>query len=272
MSEGSGRCNEDHWGFVGPVDDVRAAWVLDGVTGINARRLFDDESDARWLVMQAHRRLQALAAENMALDLLLHELVAGLEADVTEALGGEGFPEGHDPPATCLLLAKRYDDGWKALRLGDSCLLWRGRDGLSHLVPAPGLDGELAREAARRRAQGMTDVSALLAEFRPRLAASRQMRNRPGGYSVLEADMAALTLADSHDLGWPTSLLLCTDGYYRAVDHYGLHDAETLFAASAAAGPDAVLRQIREVEAADQACARFPRLKPADDATALVLV
>lgn len=71
-------------------------------------------------------------------------------------------------------------------------------------------------------------------------------------------------------LGSPAEILLCTDGYYRAVDSYGLHDNESLMAASAASVTD-VLASLRKVEAADPDCIRHPRFKPADDATAVML-
>jgi hypothetical protein len=35
VSEASGRVNEDAVGHIGEPDDIQAAWVLDGVTGIN---------------------------------------------------------------------------------------------------------------------------------------------------------------------------------------------------------------------------------------------
>jgi len=61
-----------------------------------------------------------------------------------------------------------------------------------------------------------------------------------------------------------------TGCYYRAVDHYGLHDDAGLIDASVA-GVEQVLAAVRAAEAADPGCERFPRFKPADDATAVML-
>ena len=71
-------------------------------------------------------------------------------------------------------------------------------------------------------------------------------------------------------LGSPAEILLCTDGYYRAADTYGLLDDGSLLDASAVS-VDEVLTQLRAVEASDPDCIRHPRFKPADDATALML-
>lgn len=118
----------------------------------------------------------------------------------------------------------------------------------------------------------MLDTSALLAEFRPQLLAARQSRNRPGGYGILEAAAAAKHHADYADLGSPRRILLCTDGFYRAVDHYGLcSESELLERATAPGGVQSVLTAVRDAEARDPECLAWPRFKPADDAAAVAL-
>jgi hypothetical protein len=114
------------------------------------------------------------------------------------------------------------------------------------------------------------EVNSTDAEFAPQLKAGRAKRNRPDGYAILEASRDALAMPDIIDLGTPAEMLLCTDGYYRAVDHYALHDDAGLMTASAAdvAG---VLSRLRQEESSDPQCLRFPRFKPADDATAVML-
>jgi hypothetical protein len=130
----------------------------------------------------------------------------------------------------------------------------------------------LSTEALKRRDEGVLDIKELLAEFRPQLLQGRKSRNTPDGYSILEASPSAMEFAEYFDLGTPSEILLCTDGYYRAVDHYALHSNESLLQASLApGGVDNVLESIRSVEASDPACVKYLRFKPADDATAMVL-
>jgi hypothetical protein len=273
VSAGSGSVNEDGLGWLGTPDDVSAAWVFDGVTGINGRNYLEDGTDARWLVNRAHARISALAATDMRLDLLLEELVAGLIADFADASAAADLPHDYDPPAACLILVKRHAAGWQALRLGDSCLLTRdgeGRQRIHAASPNNAFDHWLTREARKRRDAGVLDIKALLAEFAPQLKEGRARRNRPDGYAILEPSRDALAMPEIIDLGEPAHMLLCTDGYYRAVDHYGLHDDAGLMDASAG-GVDTVLAALRAVEAGDPDCLRYPRFKPADDATAVML-
>ncbi len=276
VSEGSGPVNEDSWGFVGSESDVKAAWVFDGVTGINGRNYLPAGSDAQWLVARAHDHLMRLANSKDALPSIISALVQLLTGDWRDSSAGLDLPADYDPPAACLILAKRYGESWQAARLGDSCLLARARDGAHRILAASPnnvFDSWLAREAEKRRQAGRLDTKALLAEFRPQLLAGRKARNRPGGYSILEASPAAMQLVEYLELGRPSEILLCTDGFYRAVDHYGLYnDDELIDACAASGGVKTVLQQIRDAEAADPDCERFLRFKPADDATAVMLL
>ena len=101
---------------------------------------------------------------------------------------------------------------------------------------------------------------------------SRSKRNQPGGYSILEADRAALNIPEFFDLEDVEAILLNTDGFYRAVDHYDLHSNESLVSACLApGGVTNVLHALRAVEAADASCEKYPRFKKSDDATAVML-
>ena len=275
ITQGSGAVNEDGFGVIADGGNVSAAWVFEGVTGINGRNYLPGASDAQWLVTQAHKHLVRLVCADLTLPAILADVVAKLIADWTDVAAGLALPDDYDRPAACLVLVKRYADGWRALRLGDSCLLAQYDDSASRVAaasPNNSFDKWLSGEARKRRDAGLLDIKALLAEFRPRLVAARRKRNQPGGYSILEADPAALRMPECLDLGHPRALLLCTDGFYRAVDHYGLHSDESLIAAgSAERGVEGVLTALRAVEADDPACEKHLRFKPADDATAVVL-
>lgn len=275
VTEGSGAVNEDGWGYIGTPDDVSAAWVLDGVTGINGKNYLSSGTDAAWLVERADKHLLKLAALDVSLREIMSRLIQFLIVDWHDSATGVDLPENYDPPAACLILAKRYGDRWHTARLGDSSFLARAAEGeRAILVASPNnaFDHWLAAEAAKRRVAGACDSQILLAEFQPQLAQGRKLRNKAGGYSILEANISALEFAEYLDLGKPSEILLCTDGYFRAVDHYALYsDAGVLDASLVKGGVNSVLEEIRAVEAADPNCEKYPRFKPADDATAVAL-
>lgn len=275
VTQGSGAINEDGLGFLGSPRDVSAAWIFDGVTGINRKNFLGGGTDAAWFVARAHDHLRLLAGLDLPLREILSRLVKALIVDFKAAVKAVDIPADYDPPAACLILLKRYGEAWQALRMGDSCLLARGSDGAHISVaasPNNAFDHWLSREALKRRDEGMLDIKKLLAEFRPQLMQGRKQRNSPGGYSILEASPPAVEFAEYFDLGAPREILLCTDGYYRAVDYYGVHSEESLLEASLVpTGVDNVLDSIRSAEASDPACVKYLRFKPADDATAVAL-
>lgn len=74
---------------------------------------------------------------------------------------------------------------------------------------------------------------------------------------------------------WPVdevaSALVCSDGYWRALEPFGLVGSpEELLARSRRAGLHAVLAEIRDREAEDPGRTRHPRPEAADDVTALL--
>lgn len=275
ISEGSGPVNEDGFGTIGAVNEVSAAWIFDGVTGINDRNYLPAGSDAQWLVARANEHLLKFAVSAEPLSKILSHVVNALIADWSEVSSSLKIPKDYDPPAACLTMVKRYASGWQALRLGDSCLMAQYADGRQQMLiasPNNNFDHWLAGEARKRRAEGQFDVKSLLAEFRPQLMASRKTRNTSESFGILNADLAATRFAEFLDLGTPDRILLCTDGFYRAVDHYNLHDDNSLLSACRdQTGINNVLKELRAVEAADPFCEKFSRLKPSDDATAVML-
>ena len=275
ITQGSGAVNEDGWAVIATGDRVSAAWVFDGVTGINGMSYLGSGSDAEWIVSKAHGHLRTLAVNDMPLPQILRALVDALKVDWVDVTANLELPVNYDPPAACLILAKRYGARWDVLRLGDSCLIAKlgGTHEIVAASPNNAFDHWLTNEAKRRGASGRKDIKALLAEFRPQLQAARQKRNKPGGYSILEASDASLAMPEYLSFDKPEALLLCTDGYYRAVDCYNICSPESLLEQCCAGdGVEAVLAAVRETEDSDADCIRHPRFKPADDATAVCLI
>lgn len=275
VTQAGGEINEDGFGYSGNKENVTAAWVFDGVTGINSQSYLPAGTDAKWFVDQAHKHLLRLTKLDVALPEIISRLVQALIVDWQQERKNLHLPDHYDPPAACLVLAKRYGRIWQAARLGDSCLLANYANGEYRTIvesPNNAFDHWLSTEANKRRQAGLFNVKTLLNEFHPQLMAARRLRNTRGSYSILEAKIVALDFAEYFELGSPKELLLCTDGYYRAVDCYAIYNDETFISAAMEIdGLSKVLASLRAVEEQDADCQRFLRFKPCDDATAIVL-
>jgi hypothetical protein len=66
-------------------------------------------------------------------------------------------------------------------------------------------------------------------------------------------------------------VLVCSDGFWRAVDTYGIYaDAHELLE-QASLSLHEVVKEVRQAEQADHSGQRFPRISIADDVTAVLL-
>lgn len=65
--------------------------------------------------------------------------------------------------------------------------------------------------------------------------------------------------------------LLMTDGFYHLVDVYGAYTVDALLDAAICGGLAKLRDQLRCIEGDDPNGIRFPRIKPSDDATAVLL-
>jgi hypothetical protein len=166
-------------------------------------------------------------------------------------------------------------NGLEYARLGDctgvfvlsSGLVSMGRSRL-HSLDAPVLD-----KMRTWQRQGVQDSTRLRRAIRDDLCANRNVANVAGGYWVLglEPEAADHMATGVLALDRPTTALLMSDGFYRAVDTFHLIAEDRIVAWALDEGLAGILAAVRRVEAGDTECRRYPRFKPQDDATALLL-
>lgn len=271
------KVNEDGYGHW-PAKAPRAAWVLDGVTGINDRALLPGPTDAAWFVAQVQEALPALlskAPDLPAAD-LVGALVDELERRQSSAWRDARGADGRETPAASFALVRLIGSEIEVLRLGDCLVLLEASDGAVTVMDHPvlaAIEAETRSALLTLRAQGITDPKQTFTAMMPRLRAERLRRNLPDGYGVLAAERSCLAMIhlDRIPAQSVRRILLASDGYYRLVDHYDAASDAELVRHTAERGADAMMRQLRAIEAADPQAMRYPRLKIADDATALLI-
>jgi hypothetical protein len=271
------KVNEDGYGCW-PVQTPRAAWVLDGVTGINDRALLPGPSDAAWFVAQVQEALPVLLSQAPDLPAadLVGALVDELERRQSSAWRDARGADGRETPAASFALVRLIGADIEVLRLGDCLVLLEASDGAVTVMDHPvlaAIEAETRNALLTLRAEGITDPKQAFTAMMPRLRAERLRRNRPDGYGVLAAERSCLPMIhlDRRPAHTLRRVLLASDGYYRLVDHYGAASDAELVRRTADIGAEAMLHQLRAIEAADPLAMRYPRLKIADDATALLL-
>jgi hypothetical protein len=271
------KINEDAYGLW-PARAPRAAWVLDGVTGINDRALLPGPSDAAWFVAQVQEVLPALlsAGPDMPIVDLLSALVRELEQRQSASWLDSRGADGRETPAASFVLARLLGDEIEIARLGDCLVLLEWKDGAVEVLDDPVLqriEAETKRAVLDLRAAGVAEPQEIRRRMMPTLRAQRSGRNQIDGYGVLapEPGCLAMIIVDRFPVHVLRRVLLASDGYYRLVDHYHAVSDTGLVRETDRQGTEALLRQLRAIEAGDPLCARYPRLKISDDATALLI-
>jgi hypothetical protein len=271
------KINEDSYGHW-PATAPRAAWVLDGVTGINDRALLPGPTDAAWFVAQVQEVLPILLSTSPDIPAvaLVGALVEQLERRQSAAWLDARGADGRETPAASFALVRLIGAEIEVLRLGDCLVLLEAADGTVTVMDHPVLatiEAETRDALLALRARGITDPKQAFTAMMPRLRAQRARRNLPDGYGVLAAERSCLPMlhVDRMPAHTVRRMLLASDGYYRLVDHYNAASDAELVRRTEALGADAVLKQLRAIEAADPLATRYPRLKIADDATALLI-
>jgi Protein phosphatase 2C len=272
------KVNEDAWGVWPDPGRPRAAWVLDGVTGINDRPLLPGPSDAAWFVAQVQEALPALLSSrpDQPVAELIEALAKELERRQSACWLDPRGADGRETPAASFAMVRWLDDTIEIARLGDCLVLLEAADGTVKVMEHPVLErieADTRRAVLDLRAAGVTEPKELFARMMPQLLAQRARRNRPDGYGVLAGEPACVSMlhVDRVPAAALRHVLLASDGYYRLVDHYDAMTDAGLVRRTRDEGADVLLKQLRVIEAEDPLAAVYPRLKISDDATALLL-
>lgn len=174
-----------------------------------------------------------------------------------------------DTPASTVVVARIVAARLEYLVLSESTLLVEENDNLRVITDSRPAAAGAELRAARDALPVGTDEH--LTAHQEYTSAMRALRNTPGGYWVAAADPSAAgeAVTGSADLADIHALAALSDGASRIVDRFALADWDRLMTVLRHFGPTELLARVRAAEATDQDCARWPRARTCDDATAL---
>ncbi len=272
VSVASGALNEDRIGQASGM-----AWVIDGATDVAAERLLPGVSDAAWLAEALDAELRIRVHHGLSLDALL---VAAGETIAQRFDREQRRPprERHELPSAAGIVLRRTSEGVELLSLGDCSLVVAPAEGDAYVAgDAAGLSpGDRRTGEAMRQIQQSTGTRTWVearGHLLPRLRASREGLNRPGGYGAFSVVPvpAELVGIERIPLTPGTHLLLASDGFMRLADVYRRYRGPQLLGEGRRRGLAAIVTEMRVLEAADPECLAIPRAKPRDDASAMLL-
>ncbi|MEM6849219.1 MAG: hypothetical protein AAF580_14325 [Pseudomonadota bacterium] len=252
--------NEDGYGTAG-----RFAWIIDGATGLADAPLLDAPSDAAWLTARINAAFEELSATHIDPSVLMRSAADRVSAEfASQCLRAP--EERYETPTAAVLLA-HFGTVVTVCDVGD-CGLYI--DAGPRIIRFGGTAAGKALEQ-RNASQYMASGKGRTQEVMAFLRRVRNLANTPKGYAIFApgADWTDRARVHMHRSSAGTALFM-TDGFEAAEEDYGLYDRAGLMAA-AKADISVPIKAVREAEAADPDCTRFPRFKPSDDATAMVV-
>jgi hypothetical protein len=277
ISVPGGAINEDRVGHARFPSGARAAWVIDGATGLADRETIPDgPTDAACLAELLSVRLAESDPAAIPAGKYFESVLKCVAATYHAAVPGWGrLPPWALPSAAgiwlraigptlelawqgdCVAVVER--NGSVVLAGTEEARLWE--DDINAVVRA--------RLAALPAAHGSI-MQEILGELRRR----RAHLNQPGGYWMLGIDPRAAVAMDVKTiaLNGRARVLLASDGLWRLVDHFQCYDPIGLLDAGFRSGLAPLVEELRKREDDDADCRRVPRVKPRDDATGLILI
>jgi hypothetical protein len=270
ICEPGGKVNEDIAG-----NAKTAAWVIDGATGLGDEKLLPGMSDAAWLVQRVDAFLRAHADDDT---LGLTDLFAGAIEDVRMAYGRSKLRDAkvrYELPSAGIIFVRCATACLEYARLGDCT----GVLALDSVTVSTGhsqlrnLDEQVLQKMRALQQTAVRDHSGLNWAIREDLRVNRNLTNVVGGYWVLgiEPEAAKHLETKALPLEGPATVLLMSDGFYRAVDTFQLVTEDRIIARAEHEGLAAILAEVRCIEERDPECIQYPRFKLKDDATALLV-
>ena len=247
----------------GTVDAL--AWVIDGATDLGPPGLMGERGGAAWLAGEAQAAFTG--APDAPLDAICRGVADRLAAAYAAARTRE--PEGRwELPMSSFLAIRLADGALETAWLGDCAGLLRSASGVTRLGPPRQEKDDEAEKAASLAQHGLGSPK----RSAPILDELRKSRSGPGKriLGVEPETMASLETARI-PCARGDDVLLMSDGFSALIDAYAALDEASLMAELSEHGLAKLGRRLREIEAADADCSRFPRFKTSDDATALWL-
>ncbi|ATQ42081.1 PP2C family serine/threonine-protein phosphatase [Caulobacter mirabilis] len=252
------RPNDDRAGTNG-----RSAWVIDGATDLGAPGLLGRQGGAAWIASAADAGFAAAEAGD------LRETCGQMFEAVAQRFRAARRREitGRWELPTAAFAAVQPVDGQVEIAWAADCaVLHRSGDGVRWLSPTP----DRASESSAAASFGpLPDSGALSSQA---ILEDRRAHRSRALRSVLSPDPETSAIATAYartPVRAGDMLLLMTDGFTALADAYAAYDAAGLFEAVVTKGLPVLGEELRAIEQADSTCARYPRFKISDDATAL---
>lgn len=267
--KGSGEFNEDVAGI-----SRYGAWVLDGATGLNNKKIVSDESDAKWYVDWWNNYLSQNIDKDFSLKDILYNGIDIVTREYKNTVGNTKVDK-LDIPSCSIVIIKYYKDKLEYLVLGDCTLLTKVNNNYNCIKDESVCKLDEVVFNSIKNIENINELSLLDKKNKvlPVIIENRLKKNTKEGYWILEFNKDAVDNAIHGfiDVKDEISIVLTSDGFSCAFDRYNLVNKKDVFSIVQNEGIDHIYNKIRNLEREDLNGIVYPRFKMSDDSTCVYL-
>lgn len=259
-----GKGGDDRYGFD---EQAGTAWALDGATDVTDLRPFPRaESGAAWIAQAYSDRLISQPPPPGDLGAYWRDVFSDVRALAAKQTKIDlGDLPGEATPIAAGIWARVSGEMAEFCWLGDCVALVDAGKGTVETVGSP--EKAEAETAEARRMNGLSDADKLAELQRQRASMNKDDRWVFGLVPDASDHMNTRTVQTPSG----TEMLLMSDGFYRLISPYALHDPKNLFALVRDVGLLGAIRALRAHEAPSGGGDVTARIKRSDDACAVWL-
>jgi hypothetical protein len=254
-----------------------SAWILDGASGLADRTFTHSPSDGQWFVHQWNEYLQeAITDDSRDLRDIVIEGIDTVKDNYFRTITESNV----DPisyPSSAVVIVRIKDNILEYFILGDCTLVVESNNTSCKSIVdnrIDAFDSLAVKEIHNLQKTKRMAFDEARARTLPLLRKHRSYKNKKNGYWILEFDKNAVAHAiySQEALYGETYLLLMSDGFAQLSTTFKkTENVAGLLNRAKKDGLNRLYQEIQEMAKIDKECMRFPRLKPLDDASAILL-
>ncbi len=253
------------------------AFVLDGASGLTGNNIIDNDSDASWFVKRVKDALVSRFENGDTRDIseILYEILGEIHKVYFGKLDMQNSSEPADSPSAAMALFRERNGNLEFFGLGDCIGVFTDTDDNTHILYDEALS-KLDYKAIEymlkiKKQQGLSLLKAKQKSMDV-LIKNRQLRNKPGGYWILDPSAKGVPHATTYSIpiNKVKSVSAFSDGFSQLVDCFGEFDDYSRLHNQMQNTPlKKLYERLYELQKSDPDCNKYPRFKLRDDASAV---
>ena len=270
ISKSGGKSNDDLIGIT-----ESCVWLLDGATGLTDNNILPGTSDAKWFVQAVSRNMVDNLQKDLSLNIILENVINAVIKEFEGEVNNESIEDIQKPSAS-FTIARIAGECVELGNIGDCRAIYKncekevGSFGTSRVTE---LDQFVVNRMVELKQKGSINDDEIWLKLKDILYRNRNLKNTDEGYWILDLTLRPIPYLQKISIFTEDieEILLVSDGLYRLVDTYHLYSDETFLNAALSLGLDGLYDKLRDIENMDSDCQLYPRIKPQDDASGLLV-